>query len=382
MVSKITSKARISITGISFLLFLTLFAGLLSGCQSAGNASPTAAPTPTATAGAVTTGAATTAASTQQTTTAPQTTAPAIPTVTSTAAPTAAVPTTAAATSAAVPTTSAATSAAAQTTSAITSAPAPNTPTATSNLKLTDFSLFLLGDLNLSLGGSEVTGRVAVAKNANFVSYNLATGLPGNQDNVLVGGNINLSGGNVHGNVLYGGTLKNAGTAFLDGQPIQKGNSYDFNAAQAYADKIATAWANLPSTGTTTFQYGVITLAGNNSTQNVFQVNGDDLAKASSLKIEVPPAASLIINVSGSTISLGNIGIDLSNVNRQQVVFNFYQANQMALSSLNLEGIVWAPKATVNFSNGSLKGTLVAQGLNGGSVRFEYAPYTKPLPAV
>src|SRR4051794_41833055 len=70
-----------------------------------------------------------------------------------------------------------------------------------------DFSAFILHDANLF--NSDVEGRVAVGGNATLTAYGLGNHLTnsnGTRDDLVVGGNLDFTNGQVfEGNVVYGG---------------------------------------------------------------------------------------------------------------------------------------------------------------------------------
>lgn len=247
---------------------------------------------------------------------------------------------------------------------------------------ITNFNLFVLKDLSLTTGGGEISGRLGVGGNAEIVSYNLASQSATPGDNVVVGGNLKLKWGQVRGNAIYNGMLSLTGTNFTGGSPIQKANPLEIGATQAYAEQVAAAWADLPANGTTEVKpWGQLILSGNDPHQNIFTLKGSDLAKTNSLVINTPAGASVIVNIDGSSELMQYMGMALNGgVTRQNVVFNFYQAANLTINGVSVEGTVWAPSAAVNFTNGAMRGTLLAQSMNGGSVRFENYPFLGNLP--
>ncbi len=246
----------------------------------------------------------------------------------------------------------------------------------------TDFNVLVLDNLNLTQGGTNIKGRVGAGGNASFASFNLASGASASGDNVIAGGKLTLTGGVVNGNAVYGTSLSRSGTAFKSGSASQLAAvSPDLAALANRLEGIANFWAGLTPNGTTTvLSYGSIKLNGDNATRNVFNVKGSDLAKATILRITAPADSTVIINVSGTSTSLKNAGVVLNGVNRQRVVFNFYEATSLSFEGIALQGTVWAPKASVMFSNGVLRGALFSKSLQGGSVSFDYFPFLSPLP--
>ena len=96
-----------------------------------------------------------------------------------------------------------------------------------------DYSAFILGDFHGQY--SDIQGRLAVGGNATITGYSVGTGLTdsdGTRDDVIVGGNIDYTNGQVfNGNVVYGGT----GHFDMFGIPngtTRQGNVIDFAKAR------------------------------------------------------------------------------------------------------------------------------------------------------
>jgi choice-of-anchor A domain-containing protein len=62
------------------------------------------------------------------------------------------------------------------------------------------------------------------------------------------------------------------------------------------------------------------------------------------------------------------------------VVYNFYQATQLTISSNTLPGMIWAPAANVTISGGPINGSLLAKSLQASSVSFNGPAFVGPLP--
>lgn len=245
---------------------------------------------------------------------------------------------------------------------------------------VTKFSLFTQGDLSLTTGGSEITGKIAAGGNATFVSYNLATQQPGFQDNLLVNGNLSLKGGQVKGNALYGGTLSRVGTAFIQGSPIQQANALELVSTKIYNENVAQAWHSQGGLAVSP-RYGGYQLNTGNPGTSYFALKGSELFNVNYLSINAPAGATVVLNIDGTNDRLQYMGISLNGgIDRQHVVFNFYEATNLKLNGVQVEGLVWAPKATVDFTNGAIRGTLVANSMEEGSARFEYFAYQGGLP--
>jgi choice-of-anchor A domain-containing protein len=88
----------------------------------------------------------------------------------------------------------------------------------------------------------------------------------------------------------------------------------------------------------------------------------------------------VIVNVSGTQVSMQNKVVKLTGTDRQRVVYNFYQATALTIGSITVEGTVWAPTADVTFSDGIINGTLLGNSLQGTRTTFGLAPFLGSLP--
>ncbi len=244
----------------------------------------------------------------------------------------------------------------------------------------TDFNLFVLGDLTQS--GSDTGGRIAVGGRATLTNYSIGAAIPnGSNDVLIVGGDLAFNGGSVNGNALVGGQTALTGVTFAGGGDVRHGATLDFGAARTSLANTAASYAALPTNGTTTFQYGVLTLTGTDATRDVFTVAGDDLNTANSLDIRVPSGATALVNVTGATIRMANMGIGLDGTDRGHVLYNFADATSLTLSGIGVDGSILAPRADLSFPNGVITGTLVVASLNGPG-QVNPAPFTGCLPSV
>ena len=87
----------------------------------------------------------------------------------------------------------------------------------------------------------------------------------------------------------------------------------------------------------------------------------------------------MIINISGTDDSLVS-SISLSGTDSQHVVFNFYEATKLTVSSGTVPGTIWAPLAAVTVSGGPINGSLLAKSLQASSVSFNGSSFLGSLP--
>jgi choice-of-anchor A domain-containing protein len=264
-----------------------------------------------------------------------------------------------------------------------------------------DFNVFTLG--NLTSANSDIEGRVAVGGSAQFSSYSIGNKAGASSTNLIVGGNFVNQSGSVTGNVLVGGnvnwhnptiqgnlavngnatftgggsivgTVDVAGTYTAPGYFHADSNNpatafpFSFSEVADYLMAESDYLASLAATGTSTTQYGTLTLDGSNVVGStvIFNVAAADLSAAHTLVIKAGAGVTVVVNVTGGTASMQNMGISFSGgVDRQHVVYNFADATSVTLGGIAVEGTVLAPQASVNFISGQINGSLIVGNLTG-----------------
>lgn len=243
---------------------------------------------------------------------------------------------------------------------------------------VTKYNILTLDKLSLTEGGSTIAGKVGAGGDTTFDSYSIANEAPGQSDNVITNSNLNLNGGTVKGNAVYGGNLKQVGTTFNEGSPRKETDALNLSDTQVYVESLSDALASLPGKAVAS-QYGGFNLSGNQSV-NVFSIKGSELANANSLNITAPENSTVIVNIDGkSGDRLQYMGISLNGVDAQHVIYNFYEAKDFTINGVSVEGTILAPFADVKASNGNVRGSLVAKSLSGGSIGFENLLFTGDL---
>lgn len=244
----------------------------------------------------------------------------------------------------------------------------------------TGYNVFVLGDVNLD---SDTEGKMAIGGNATLRNYSVGLMDQGG-DALVVGRNLDFQNGTVYGNAVVGGTSKLTNVNFQGGG-LKSGSPIDFGKAGQSLLNLSTSYLSNSATNAEVTSSGGINLAGTGST-NVFNLAGTALAKASSLNFN--GSGSFIVNVSGKEVSFQNFGFFLNGIDKQNILFNFFEATNITASGLGIEGSILAPKAKVVFNNGQMNGTLVAASLEGngqfnhvGRPPVEQPPASVPEPA-
>jgi choice-of-anchor A domain-containing protein len=238
-----------------------------------------------------------------------------------------------------------------------------------------DFAVFMLGDMTST---SDSEGRVAVAGNANLTNFGVGdhlTNSHGTRDDLIVGGTLTMNGGQVfNGNAAYGVAANVTNVGFPNGTlykgdpppnfPRPAPNNVDFAAAGPFLRSLSQNLAAQPANGTTNIAFGGITLDGSNSSLNVFRLSGSALASANSFTVKAPAGSTVVVNIDGTADQMQNFGFSIQGTTRDKVLYNFYQATTLRMSSIGVQGTVLAPLAAIDFQNGQIEGSLIGASLS------------------
>ena len=234
-------------------------------------------------------------------------------------------------------------------------------------------NLIVLNDAAPS--GADVEGRMYVGNNAvlpdGYAVGVVSTDLGENDYALVVGNDLSFGSGTVHGAAAYGGELTLRGAATATGGWTQD-TPVDFeqltNDMLYWSDTLAESESN----GTVSGGAG-LTLTGTDTGINVFEVDASQLAAASSLSITVPEGSTVLINVSGTDVSIANMGFSYIGTDSQHVIFNMPEAETIFMDGISLQGTLLAPRADLTFAGGNAEGqTIVNNLVTGGG---EYHPY-------
>lgn len=223
-----------------------------------------------------------------------------------------------------------------------------------------NYNVFVF-DSYKSTGWSSIGGAVAVGGNADITSSSIANSAA-NAYGLVVGGNLTKTYGGVNGTTWVGGTVSKPqwdsyNSYSIDTAPI------DFVAAKTSLTSLSDTLAATTATGSAAYSYGTNgTLTGTGSSVEYFSLSGSDLSSITNWDFaNVLAGATLIINVSGSSISLTGGWSGFSNYN---VLFNFYDATTVNLSNISFAASILAVDATITGSGGNVTGTVVANSWN------------------
>jgi len=266
------------------------------------------------------------------------------------------------------------------------------------------YNLYVLG--NYSASGTDTEGAVAVGGNFNFTAYTVNSALTNGNLGLVVGGTATGSGGTINGNIdattlsysdptVNGGinansvslssygtvsgnvtyfTSDNNGTTTVSGN-VSKGAGpftlpINFATTNTLLKNNSSQWGAAASTGTTVDAYNTITLTGTSNTLNIFNVTQAQIDSTNNVVINAPAGSTVVVNIAGTNDTWGG-GITLNGVSESDVIYNFYQASNLTISGIAVDGSVMAPNAAINFVSGTMNGTVIAGSLSGnGQINF------------
>ncbi len=247
------------------------------------------------------------------------------------------------------------------------------------------FNIFITGDL---MQRQALTyGRIAVGGNATLERYRIGDTLPKARDNradLIVGGTLVFTDGLLaKGGIITGGQASLVNVGIPHGR-LHEGLPIDFGAQSAALSALATSLSQLAPNGATQIRERrntrkQITLIGTDPTLNIFALPGRDLAATQTLIISVPRGATVLLNIDGAANQFQDIGFAIGKINRQHILYNFYQATELTLNDDRIQGSILAPHARVTFVQGRLNGTLIGAALTGTGIAWP-APFTGQLP--
>lgn len=245
----------------------------------------------------------------------------------------------------------------------------------------TGFNIFVLEDLFQPSADTE--GKMAIGRDAYLANYSVGDLLPnsnGAVDVLVVGRNLTFISGSVKGgNVVYGNTTNLPISAVtIHNGSLMQGTPIDFNAAGIYLNSLSTSLSNYTVNGTTTFQWGGLSLTGTSPLLNVFFVSGSQLSAANNFDLSVPAGSVALINIDGQNVSWGG-GLNVNGTTISNVLYNFYQADTLTIQGIDVRGSILAPATHVEFVSGVQNGQMMCKSLNGPG-QFNHTLFTGNLP--
>jgi choice-of-anchor A domain-containing protein len=230
--------------------------------------------------------------------------------------------------------------------------------------------------------GNDYTNRDTQTYGGVLVGHNATINNPSISGGLAVNNNLTTTNGTINGGLKYGGALSNSGTTISGGTTT--GTTimpFSFGSIQADLNSKSSYYGSLAATGTTNVAFNGFTLSGSSSSLNIFSVSGSALASATSFTINAPSGSTALININGTSDQMQNFGFTLNGIDKQQVLFNFYQATSLMTNGIGVQGTILAPLATYNFAGGNVDGTIIANNISGRGEAHNYL-FTGTLPTV
>jgi len=245
---------------------------------------------------------------------------------------------------------------------AVACAPAPLGPAS-------PYNAFILG--NATQSSSDAEGLVAVGGNAALTDYAVGAAFSATvpYTTVLtVGGSLTFTRGALLGDATYG-TTSTVSQSSVSGT-VRQSSSIDFAAASRSLLSLADYYSNLKVNGIAVYNHGdgnynlasaakgltVFAITGTIPTPGIFRIAGNDDGQGDQ---------TFLINVSGASNQLLNLGFAVTGINPSHILFNFQATTSLTISGNYVAASVLAPRATVDFTNAALEGTLIAGSLSG-----------------
>lgn len=273
------------------------------------------------------------------------------------------------------------------------------------------YNLFTSGDVVQS--NVDWEGRGAVGGNARLSDFGIGHHITPEvgDPTLVVGGDLNwINGVNYSGDTVmrektdYDVTNVEYDNANKDLEPIRTNNlPIDFNISFSYARCLASQLVTLNEAKTLIINcYGNIFLLGDSISVNIFNFNankiapdsnivggaGNGLNNITSLTIFTPEGSTNILNIGGTTVEFGNYnilrntavpttipsdisdicnklqqGVDPSTEQKERILWNFYNATSVTMSSISLKGSLLAPRAILRAVSGNIEGNVIVKSL-------------------
>ncbi len=234
-------------------------------------------------------------------------------------------------------------------------------------------------------GSSDTQGSLAVGGNAKLDHYSVGDQLNSSYsgDSLVVGGNLDYSGGRVYyGNISVGGkaNVDSSVTNGLSGsQSFNQGVgnlSVDFAAEEKYLQNLSQNLSGMTTTGSSGILWNGMQVKGDGTSDlQIFNLDGNDLSKSTwwHALSGIPDDATIVLNISGKNAKLSGGQQVLAGFSNR-VLFNFYEAVNLEISGISVEGSILAPYATINNAQGVIQGNVIAKNLS-GSIQQNLNPF-------
>jgi len=255
-----------------------------------------------------------------------------------------------------------------------------------------DYNAFIFGDM--SVWTTESLGRAAAGGNINMLNYGAGSNASPADYSIVGGGNITFQQGvvsnggifaegdvtlshpTIYGNVTANGAINHTPT---DGTITGVKQAYagatspvDFDGEFDYLKWVSGSLSSMTANGTTYIApWKAITLTGT-ATINIFSLNATDINDAVSLSFNIGADDIAIVNISGNAADFSGFGIAGYDGKQGNILYNFYETNELTVQNIGVKGSILAPYANVGFNSAHIDGTLIANSLTGTGEFHQY----------
>ncbi len=238
------------------------------------------------------------------------------------------------------------------------------------------FNLFVID--TLTQPSADTQGKLAVGGYADLTGYSVGDQLPLNSGDVLVVGNhlTYLVGRVYHGRAVYQNYITST-MGFSADDGIVQDSVLDFPAAKLHLENLSAQLATLAQTDTNIVGNLAITLNGSQNDLNVFYLDGNLLWGKNQIEINAPANSTVLVNISGDSTRLFG-GFFVNGTTKDKVLLNFYEAEKVVVSGIDVTASVLAPFATLDFAAGIITGQTMVRCMF-GSGQFNLSPFTGNL---
>ncbi len=244
-----------------------------------------------------------------------------------------------------------------------------------------DYNVFAFDDMNQPSCDTE--GKVAVGNNAALSNYSVGDKLDtlnGIQDVLVVGNTLEYESGAIYnGNVVYG-FLTNLpiNQVSINNGTLRQDSVINFNSAETQLKTLCSTLKNYTVNGNVTVSNSDLILTGTNPLLNVFSVTKDQVNNTSNFIINSPNGSVVLVNISGDGIEWkgGHVvyGTAINNV-----IYNFYDAKNLLIKNIDIQGSILAPYADLEFPTGLISGQVIAKNINGAG-QFNWDKFLGNIP--
>lgn len=253
-------------------------------------------------------------------------------------------------------------------------------PAMAADINLMNYNAMVFGDFNAP--SSDVQGSLAAGGNVSLGNYSVGDQLGSGYSGpaMVVGGNLTGTSGHVYyGDVVVGGQANVTGSFTIDGNLVQGAGSLpvDFNNAQVQLTSLSQSLAALAPTGSAYLKWGGLKVAGDGTSDlQIINIDGQQLSSVGwwHLLEGIPQDATVVFNVSGSNVSMHGDQSQLAGMSNR-VLFNFYEATDLTMYNLSVEGSILAAWADINGYSGVIQGQVVG-GSWTGPMQINSNPFT------